>query len=133
MGKVGAVSETEYKQYHNILNNTIKQSKESYYKAEFTNFNNNTRKIWTTINQLCNNNRKSNIPTHMLYNNKKLSEPLHIANAFNYFYTNISPKLDQILPIFNNDPLSYLQGDYPDSMTVPLVITFDVIDVINSL
>ena len=64
---------------------------------------------------------------------KKNSEPLEIAQAFNEFYTNVAPKLDHSLPPSTTDPLSFLRGDYPHSMTIPMIIPQDVITVINSL
>ena len=56
-----------------------------------------------------------------------------IANAFNRFYTNIGPSLDKRIPISNRDPLSYLSGNYPNSMAVPIITTNDTVTAIKSL
>lgn len=66
--KIGAVTEAYYKQYRNILNATIKNSKITYYTNLFTNFKNSTRKMWSAINQL-RNDRKIRSP-YNIQNNK---------------------------------------------------------------
>ena len=131
--KVGAVTEIQYKQYRNMLNTTIRQAKRSYYIAQFTSFKNNTHKIWKTIRQFSNHNHKNSASNHILCNGKKNVEPLEIAQAFNEFYTNIAPNLDQSLPPSTTNPLSFLRGDYLHSMAIPIIIPQDVINVINSL
>ena len=130
--KIGAVTEAQYKQYRNVLNTTIRQAKKSYYMSIFTNFKSDTRKIWRTIHQLTHNNQKKSASNHIICNDKKLSEPSKIAQAFNEFYTNVAPKLDRSLPPSTTDPMSFLRGDYPHSMAIPIIIPQDVITVINS-
>ena len=56
-----------------------------------------------------------------------------IANEFNKFYTSIAPTLDSKLPKSNIDPLSYMRGNYPDSMAVPHASPHDMIKIIKSL
>ena len=131
--KVGAITEEYYKLYRNTLNHNIKQAKQSYYLNIFSNFKNDTKKIWNTINQLTNKNRKTNDMNNIILKNKNLNNPLDIATAFNNFYTNIAPELDHSLPLTNTDPLSFLRGNFPDSMVVLPVHPQDVIQVINSL
>ena len=53
-----------------MLNNCIRQAKKSFYMTQFTNLKNDTRKIWSTTNQLFNN-KKDNATCHILSNGKK--------------------------------------------------------------
>ena len=76
--------------------------------AQFTNFKNDTRKIWRTIHQLSNHNHKKSDTNHIVCNGKALSDPLEIAQAFNEYYSNIAPKLDNSLPPSTRNPLSFL-------------------------
>ena len=130
--KIGIISGNYYKTYRNILNKTIKNAKTQYYMNIFTNFKNNTRKIWITINQLGNNIKTTNID-HISYNNNMLTNKIDIAEAFNDYYVNIAPELDQNIPPSNTDPLSYLQGNYLASMAVPTIFPQDVVNIINTL
>ena len=131
--KIGVVPEEQYKQYRNSLNNKIKQIKQSYFINKFTNFKNNTSKIWDTVNQLTNKNHRNKDIHCINYNNKKLTEVIDIAKTFNEFYTNIACKLDNNLPPPTTDPLTFLAGNYPSSMAIPTIYPQDVIPVINSL
>ena len=130
--KIGAISENYYKQYRNTLNKVIKNAKEAHYMAIFTNFKNDTRKIWNTINEL-KNNPKKNFLHHISYNNKILDNPQEIAEAFNEYFVNISPNLDKNIPPTNENPLRFLRGDYPTSMMVPTVYPHEMLNIINSL
>ena len=131
--KIGLVTELQYKQYRNVLNTTIKQRKKSYYLEKFTNFKNNTRKIWDTVNQLTGSKHKKDNINCINYNHVKYTKDSDIARIFNEFYTNVATNLDNDLPPATIDPLSFLEGDYPTSMIVPPVQPHDVIRVINSL
>ena len=130
--KIGIVTESYYKQYRNVLNKIIKNYKNSYYMSIFTNFKNDTRKIWKTINQLKNNYKKSYL-SYITMNNKVMRSPSDIADSFNKYYTDIASNLDNNIPPSNVNPLHFLRGDYPTSMFVPPVLPQDVTCVINSL
>ena len=131
--KVGAITEGEFKQYRNRLNRIIKDAKQTYYISIFTNFKNNTRKIWDTINSFHRKNIRNITTDHIFHDNSNLTNPIQIAEAFNEFYTNIAPDLDSKLPPAFSDPLNFLKGNYPTSMVVPPVYPQEVIDVITSL
>ena len=118
--KIGAVSYEQYCKYRNLFNKIVQQSKKTYYKNIFSNFKHNTKKIWETINEL-----QSKFKTKQNYeleiNGKKITNPKEVSEEFNRFYTNIAPKLNRSLPDSDIDPLSYLRGNFVDSMGVPVV------------
>ncbi len=130
--KTGIIPEHKYKEYRNRLTGIIKQVKQDYYISIFTNFKNDTRKVWNTINQLKNNKKRVYL-NHITQNNRKLTNPNEIADVFNDYYTNIAPKLDTSLPPSPIDPVRFLHGDYPNSMSVPPVCPQQVTEVIDSL
>ena len=130
--KVGAVTENQYKLYRNMLNRIISNAKKSYYMNLFTNYKNDTKKVWNAINQLKNNHKKTYL-SYIFINNKILRTPSEISNAFNEYYTNIAVNLDNNIPPATFDPTVFLRGDYPTSMSVHPVIHSDVTSVIKSL
>ena len=130
--KIGAVSELYYKTYRNTLNQSIKQAKQSYYISLFSNFRNDTRKLWNEINKLKNVHKKIDI-NNILYNNKSLKCPIEIAEAFNEFYTNVASNLDEGLPPSAHNPLNFLHGNYRHSMFVPPASPSDVSLIISKL
>ena len=96
----------------------------------FTNFKNNTSKIWNTISQLKNNYKRTYL-NYINYNNKILTTPEDISEAFNQYFVNIAPQLDNNIPLSNTDPVSFLPGNYPISMAIPPVNLQDVKNIIK--
>ena len=131
--KIGIVTERQFKDYRNTLNALIKETKKSYYINIFTDYRNDTRKIWNTINEFYKKKNTTENPTFITVDDMNINDPILISEAFNKFYTNIAPKLEQNLPPSTDNPLHFIRGDYPFSMTVPPIIPYDVIDIINSL
>ena len=84
----------------------------------FTNFKNNSKKIWQTINELqAKTKTKANFSLEI--NGKVITKQKEVSEEFNKFYTNIAPKLSSTLPECDIDPLTYLRGDYRNSMAIP--------------
>ena len=71
--------------------------------------------------------------SYISLNNKILRTPSDITNAFNEYYTNIAVNLDNNIPTASVDPITFLRGDYPTSMSVPPVLPSDTTSVIKSL
>ena len=130
--KVGAITYDDYKLYRNTLNNVVRAAKQNHYINNFNNYKNSTKNIWKKIKELQGNN--STQKAQSIKVNNKLSNNSHeIANAFNNFYVNIAPQLDLKIPCSNLDPLSYLRGNYVQSMVVPQVLIQDTVEAIKSL
>lgn len=130
--KLGFITRNEYNIYRNHLNATIRTAKRDYYLNYFEKYKDNVRKIWKKINEF--KKAKSNKNTQKINLGSSLStNNYHIANAFNQFFTNIGPSLDSKIPNSDKDPLSYLSGDYPDSMAFTEITTDDIVASIISL
>lgn len=82
----------------------------------FRKFQNDTREIWNTINQLKQSYNENSNTAHVYYQDDKLTDPLHAANAFSEFYTNLALNLDGNKRPSSTDPLTFLWGDHPSSM-----------------
>ena len=93
----------------------------------------NTKKIWDKIKELKQQSKNKTVTECIKINNINITDKLQIANLFNVYYTNIAPKLDKDLPASSIDPISYLKGNYPHSMRVPLCTATDTINVIKTL
>ena len=131
--KIGAISSHEYKKYRNELNNIINLAKKNYYISYFTDYKNNTKIIWDKIKELKNQTRAKVGTESFKLGNKIITDKQEIANSFNRYYINITPSLDKSLPTTAINPISYLHGDYPHSMTVPLCTVNDILNIIKSL
>lgn len=132
--KLGIIGFDAYKQYRNYLTNLIKISKQNYYLQKFSNFRLSTKKIWETLNELSNSKTKTSSTTKsIVYKNRILDSKQEICEAFNDHFTSIAPTLAHKLPHTDTSPNSFLRGNYPQSMVVPLITTNDTEKVINAL
>ena len=104
-----------------------------YSSKIFNEFKNNTKLIWRKLRELQNKPYKTNSNYPIMIKDKLLTSNLDIANQFNNFYCNIAPSLDQKLRSTTKNPMSYLTGDFVNSMSVPLVTEHDVVIAIKSL
>lgn len=133
MYKLGTVSYNYFKQYRNQLTQAIRYAKASHYRLIFTNFKNNTKKIWQTINELKGNFHNIDTIKSLQYDNKILNDPSDISQAFSNYFSRIAPDLDTNLPSSNKNPRDYLKGNYPNSMVLPIITTHEMNVVIKSL
>ena len=78
---------SNFKVYKNIIRRSIMHAKRDYYKNVFRMYSSNLKKTWQTINDSLNRrNRRRDFPQEFqLANGTLISEPKHIANAFNDF------------------------------------------------
>ena len=130
--KLGVVSYQHYSKFRNLFNKVVQNSKKSHYMNIFSNFKNNTKKIWETINEL-QAKSKSKQKYELEINGMKVTNPKEVSEEFNKFYTNIAPKLNNSLPHCDKDPLTYLRGNFPDSMGVQIISQATTIQTIRSL
>ena len=82
---------SNFKVYKNIIRRSIMHAKRDYYKNVFRMYSSNLKKTWQTINDSLNRrNRRRDFPQEFqLANGTLISEPKHIANAFNDFFINV--------------------------------------------
>ena len=131
--KLGHLSWEEYKVIRNSTQSIIKASKRSYYINLFNNFKSNTKKLWESLNKLTKASCPNRSTTSIILNNSILTKSKDIANTFNTFFAEIASNLDSKLPKAQTDPLQYLQGNFPNSMTVPEITLLDVAKIIKTL
>ena len=131
--KNGTVSEAFYKNYCYNLTKLIKRTKRNYYFNVFSDFKRNIKKTWETLNKLTGKASTKTIINNIIYKDKALDSPKDISEAFNDFFINVAVKLESKLPPPFSDPSSYLQGNFPVSMEIPVVNIQHIINIIKSL
>ena len=130
--KSGLVTELAYKTYKNRVTSLTRRLKKDYYRRVFSNFKNNTKKLWQTINSLTKPPPPKQQFNSILTENGILNDARHISNA-NKFFTAVATKLESKLPEAQSDPLSYLQGNFPNSMQIPVISMNDIFREIKTL
>ena len=83
---------TNLSTYNTILKKIIRRAKAAYYESTCNLHKHDTRKTWTTINQIISKSVKSTTrPSYFVDNNKTITDKQEIANKFNNLFTNIGP------------------------------------------
>ena len=133
MHKLGRVGHNAYTQYCNHVTRMVRVAKTNYYMTVFSNFKNNTKKIWQTINELSGRRSSRTTISTLTCKNILHNKPGQIAEALNEHFSEVAIKLNSALPPANRNATNYLQGNYPNSMCIPPIIPVDIIKVIRTL
>ena len=81
----------KYKQYGILISTLLKRSKRSHFTKFFTDNLNNLKNTWKGIKNLISLKSISHSsPSSIYYNNKTVTSPFEIANAFNNYFSNIA-------------------------------------------
>ena len=88
-----------FKAYDKIARRSIEVEKKRYFERRFETFKNNMKKTWITIGESLNRHKKkSDLLLSFFHNNRELTIPIDIANAFNSYFAaigrNIAVALD---------------------------------------
>ena len=97
-----------FKTFERIVNKNIDTAKKKFYHDTFNSYKNNIKKTWTTINDTLGRGRnQSKLPTYIVDNEKKMTNPEKIANTFNNYFANIGTNLAST--ISNDQTETYTQ------------------------
>ncbi len=118
-----------------MLQQKINEIKKVFYHKKFTDYKNDARKTWSTINDvLARKKVKNTFPDYFLVKNHEVSNKQYLANEFNEFFTGIGPELsEQIQPPENLDYKSFLTKVITTEFTFDDINENDVIKEIASL
>ena len=126
---------TNLRTYNNILRNSIRIAKTSYFNSCFQKFRNDIKKTWTTINDIMNkNNSSKSFPSHFVDRNRLITNKKDIANSFNDYLINIGPSLTE--NIETNEHIShkdYLETSINHSFKFDLINETQVMKIIDNL
>ena len=122
-----------YNLFRNQVTREIRKAKKEYYQNYIENNTSNMKNIWNGIrNILSLGNKNHSLITQIDYKGKHVSSNPGMANAFNDFFTNVGPKLDELIPTNNNNrnPNYYLKTQILRSF---LHSPTNLSDIINNL
>ena len=124
----------QYKYYRNLLSTLMKKSKQNYYERFFKNNLNNLKNIWKGIRSLIaiKHSPASNI--HMLtHKGATVTDPLHIANIFNDYFSSIAEKTKANIKFLNKSFQDFLHHANEESLFIKPIDAHEVNLIIFSL
>ena len=112
--KYPSIENTEnYNKYKNKVLSDVRKAEREYHRQEFEMTKNDLRKSWKVIKNIIDKDQKNNqIQTpQFLFNNRKVSDAVEVANIFNDYFTNVGSNLAEHI-IFDRNPLSYVSHNH---------------------
>ena len=131
--KEGLYDRYSYNTYRNLLTNLIRSAKKLYFNDKFEQCKNDTKKTWNLINSVLKPGRKKSSIRQLLVNNKTITNPLDIADAFNVHFSSVGNKLKSVLPSTNANYRDYLPQPNPNSFYISPSTPTEVASLIRGL
>ena len=132
LSRLGLVSTLDNNTVRNSLNSRIRSAKRNYHYKLFSDCMGNMKQTWTNINYLTSrtNNRKT--IKSIIVNNIECFEQISITKIFNDYFSEISGRITNSLPVSDIDPISYLTRN-PASIFLYPTNSNEILNVINSM
>ena len=84
----------KFQKYSSEVDKLIRLAKIDFYQKEFNKFTGDVKKTWKTINSILNRNRRvNNFPSHILSENRKITNKQEIVDVLNDYFCNIGQQL----------------------------------------
>lgn len=90
-----AVLKISYLRYRNYCNNFLKNLKKQYERDQLIQSKNNSKKLWSTIKSITNNNNKNQLPLQLLTTDQN---PKDAVTKINKYFSNIGKRLSEMIP-----------------------------------
>ena len=97
-------AQIKYKQYRNLLPTLMTENKRSYFTKYFQNNLHDLKSKWKVIKKLISLTALSDIaPSNIFDNNRSLTEPQELANAFNKYFVNVGTDIQSSITYSKNN------------------------------
>ena len=97
-------NKTEYNRYKNILDSTIKEAEEIYYRNLFNDTKSASNKLWKTLGDIINpsKSKKKRGLNKLIIGNNRIEDKAEISNCMNDYFCSIGEELASNIPQGNN-------------------------------
>ena len=132
--RVGKMSREAYCRYRNMVTSEIRKKKMQYYNSKFSNFRNNLRETWKTINEVIKpNSGIKNFDFKLLNEGTVVTNANKVSTLFNKYFTSIGPSIGLSAGNPQANYRRFLTGNYVSSFFFYPVSSETVNTIINNL
>ena len=125
---------TDYVSYRNRYNNLKRFAKKKYYSDRISEFRNNSKKLWSTLNELIGKkNDKSIISDTFIIDDKPVTDPNTISNEFCKYYSSIGNTFASKIPDSKYGSERFLKGNFPHSLFLQPTDSDEIMKIICNL
>ena len=103
--KPTSVNKQNYITFRNKLNQTIRNTKQTYYSNLFT--KSNIKKTWSYINSILKGGKNKHIPSQTLINDKLITNSQNICDCLDSYFTNLGTNLSKGI-LSSTSPLNHV-------------------------
>ena len=134
LSKAGIIPEYLFKNFRNILNRTLKKSKEMYYENKFTEANSSPKTHWKLINEVLNKSKKNNgFPAHLNIDGAVTNDTEVILNTMNTYFSKVGSVTASKIPHTNTTFNSYLTDTHLNNFQFSQITPAEVKTLLNKL
>jgi len=123
-----------FKEYRNLLETMLKQSKTVYFNNYFKDNANDLKNTWKGIRNIINLKAKGDSsPSIIEENNSTITDPKEISNSFNNYFSSIGQKIQSKIPKTKSNFMQYLNNANPNSIFISPTTENEIAKLISSL
>ena len=119
-------NEIAYKRSKNKVRAEIAAAKKNYYHNLIERNKHHMKNLWSILKDLIGSDSRSSVAKEFDVGGTLTSDKTLISNGLNEYFVNVGPSLARDIPTNNIDPLSFLQGDFPNSLFLDPVTILEV-------
>ena len=124
-----------YSKFRNRVVSEQRKSKTEYYQNYFENHKTNMKMLWTGIESIIHLKAKHQLShiSHLKSNDSRVTDPVEMANHFNYYFVNVGSNIDKKIPRTKKSPLDYLKKRISNSLFLSPATPEEIETIIQSL
>ena len=119
-------TEIHYKRYRSILDRVIRSAKQIFYQQCLEVNRNDKRKTWQILKEVIGKSRTKPCLKSALVGEEVCTDPRRISDELNNYFANVGVNFGRSIPTASRDPMSYLTGNYPNSIFLTPVTPLEV-------
>lgn len=124
----------KFNEYRNLYNKVLRKGKQLYFQRKIQESGNNSKKLWTVINEATNSNKSktSNVES-ILVNDILVMDEQIIADSFNDFFSQVGAKTTKNVPSTSSSFKDFLPPPCAQSLFLYPVVENQIIETLNGM
>ena len=130
--RLGLISREENNRIKNEMSSKINKAKHEFYKNSFEVYRGNIKKSWGLLHELMKKKNSKHTDIHLKVGNRKIVEPLEVANTFAKYFSSVGEILENNLSRTEQCPLNYIERNRSSFAIFP-VSQHEISNIISNL
>ena len=124
-----------YRKFRSRVVSEQRQGKIHHFKNYFEVHKTSMKMLWSGIKSTVNVKAKSQLSqiSHLLNNDKRIDDPVKMANIFNHYFVNVGSNIDKSVPRTKKSPTDYLKIRNSNALFLTPVTEQEIEIIIHSL